>query len=189
MGGLTVEEVGMRLQHTMRAEPHVFDNVYDMYEELDNVFGIPETDFYRGTMEDGKVFPQNVERERVATGDEAGQIYKDLKSDPRIFGARQSDLENPDSIYYIPEGEEIERLKNTPVETPTGNGGGASGTDVIETTEEVNERKENRGGSQRTSHTNVVAPNTTTVVNRQDNSYNGGGGDSTNILGTQKAVV
>lgn len=191
LGKLSVGEITSRLQHTMRAEPHVFKDLYKMYETLDKVFAQGNVQMFRGDMEgpDGELYvtPQNIESVNVDTGLGDGTIYGDIMSDPRILGATTSDRTDPNSPYYIAPDEVIQ--DGQLILTEPGNGGGASGTDVIESTEEVNERKENRGGSQRDlSQTNVVAPNTTTVVNRQDNSYNASG-DSTNILATQKAVV
>ena len=65
-----------------------------------------------------------------------------------------------------------------------------NGNDVNDLTEEISAAKEsamNNNGNGGSSN-QIVAPTTTTVVTKTDTSYNLGN-DSTNILGTVKAVV
>ena len=87
--------------------------------------------------------------------------------------------------------EKIEVPENSDVEIDASDANvEINGTDVKELTEEVSAAKElsmlNGNGSG--SSNQIVAPTTTTVVTKNDTSYNVGN-DSTNILGSAKAVV
>lgn len=158
----------MRVLHESRREtPHEFESTFDAFEQLN-------------------LYLEMIEEFRQKMANLPG-VYDPISSAgfEKFYGfdrdAAEVDL---DTMEIIPKGDAEIKIdgENSKIEI--------NGNDVNDLTEEISAVKESamlnngNGGSSN----QIVAPTTTTVVTKNDTSYNLGN-DSTNILGTVKAVV
>jgi len=177
------DEQVAELQQSKRPIPHKFDTTMEGYDQLNEYVGMIEqfgsagipglTSIGSGAYE--------LDYRTAAEGSDDAKFIKRFGFDPN------NAVINLDTL----ELEKIEVPENSDVEIDASDANvEINGTDVKELTEEVSAAKElsmlNGNGSG--SSNQIVAPTTTTVVTKNDTSYNVGN-DSTNILGTQKAVV